>query len=123
MFNYTPPAVPGTDATTYQYNLAKKITTVMRPDGQVLNLGYDAAGRLSTQTLPRGVAQYSYSATTGNLSTITAPDGGGLAYTYDGFLPTSEIWSVTVAGSVGVTYDNNFRITSCSVGTTSVNFE
>jgi len=119
---YTPPAVAGTGATSYTYNKAKQLTQVTRPDGQLLTLAYDAAGRLSTQTLPRGVTTYGYNATTGHLSSITAPDGGTLAYTYDGALPMSETWSGAVNGSVGVTYDNNFRLSTQSVGADSVTY-
>jgi len=54
--DYTPPFVAGAGSTVYQYNLAKQLTSVTRPDGQVLTLGYDAVGRLSTQVLPRGTA-------------------------------------------------------------------
>jgi len=119
---YTPPTVIGTGATTYQYNLAKQLTSVTRPDLQTLALGYDAAGRLSSQTLPRGSVGYAYSATTGHLSTITAPDLGTLSYTYDGALPLSETWSGTIAGSVGVTYDNNFHTISRSIGADVINY-
>lgn len=48
----------------YVYNLAKQLTLETRPDLQTLALGYDAAGRLSTQTMPRGVTTYGYDATT-----------------------------------------------------------
>ena len=53
------------------------------------------------------------------LTSITAPDGGTLAYTYDGALPMRETWSGAVNGSVGVTYDNNFRISTQSIGADS----
>ncbi len=117
---YTPPTVAGTGATTYQYNLAKQLSSVIRPDGQVLSLAYDTGGRLATQTLPRGSTTYGYSPTTGHLSTITAPDLGTLSYTYDGSLPLSETWSGGVSGSVSVAYDNNFRVTSRTVGATPI---
>jgi len=119
---YTPPTVVGTGATSYQYNLAKQLTSVTRPDLQTLALGYDFAGRLGTQTSPRGVTSYGYNATTGHLSTITAPDLGTLSYTYDGFLPLSETWGGAVNGSVSVAYDNNFRVTSRTVGATPINY-
>jgi len=119
---YTPPTVVGTGATSYQYNLAKQLTSVTRPDLQTLALGYDAAGRLSSQTLPRGTVNYAYSATTGHLSTITAPDLGTLAYTYDGSLPLSETWGGAVNGAVSVAYDNNFRVTSRTVGATPISY-
>jgi len=117
---YTPPTVAGGGATNYQYNLAKQLTSVTRPDGQVLSLGYDTGARLSTQTLPRGTVNYVYDAVTGHLSTITAPDLGTVAYTYDGSLPLSETWAGAINGSVGVTYDANFRVTSRSVGATPI---
>jgi len=118
---YTPPAVSGTGATSYQYNKAKQLTQVSRPDGQSLSLGYDFAGRLSTQTLPRGTVTYGYNASTGHLASITAP-GSTLAYAYDGALPLSETWSGAVAGYVGVSYDNNFRVSTRTVGPTPISF-
>ncbi|MDQ7002467.1 MAG: RHS repeat protein, partial [Ghiorsea sp.] len=117
---YIPPAVAGTGATSYQYNLAKQLTSVSRPDGQTLSLGYDFAGRLGTQTMPRGTTTYGYDVNTGHLSSITAPDSGTLSYTYDGALPLSESWNGVITGDVLVTYDNNFRVISRSVGTTPI---
>ena len=73
-----------------------------------MSLNYDAAGKLGTLT-------YGYEATTGQLNQITAPDGGILNYTYDGFLPLSENWSGQIAGSVARSYDNNFRVTGINV--------
>jgi RHS repeat-associated protein len=68
------------------------------------------------------VLTYAYHPTTGNLSSIAAP-GSTLSYTYDGSLLTQSTWSGTVSGSVGRTYDNNFRITSQSVnGANTVTF-
>jgi len=119
---YTPPAVAGTGATSYQYNLAKQLTQVTRPDLQTLALGYDAAGRLSSQTLPRGVVSYGFDAATGKLATITAPDLGALSYTYDGALPLSETWSGAVNGAVSVAYDSNFRTISRSIGADVINY-
>jgi len=119
---YTPPAVAGTGATTYQYNLAKQLTSVSRPDGQSLSLGYDTAGRLSTQVLPRGTVTYGYDAGTGRLNTITAPDNGTVSYVFDGALPTDETWGGAVNGTVSRTYDANFRITSRSVGADAVSY-
>jgi len=120
---YTPPSLgAGTTATSYQYNLAKQLTSVTRPDGQTLSLAYDGAGRLATQTLPRGVVTYGYDAVTGHLSMITAPGNETLSYTFDGSLPLSETWSGAVSGTVGVTYDANFRIISRSVGGTPISY-
>src|SRR5262249_218027 len=46
---------------------------------------------------------------------ITAPDGGTIAYTYDGELMTETRWIGAVAGTVNRTYDENFRLTSLRI--------
>ena len=57
------------------------------------------------------------------LATATAPDGGQLAFTYDGSLPTSVTWSGAVSGSTAVTYDTDFRVTNQTVnGSHAVSF-
>lgn len=113
---YTPPNVlPGTDQTLYSYNLDQQLTQITRPDGQTVAYGYDSAGRLNGVTIGRGTVSYAYHPTTGNLASITAPGGIGLAHSYDGFLLTGETWSGPVAGSAGYTYDNNFRVTASTV--------
>jgi RHS repeat-associated protein len=113
---YIPPLVgSGPMVTTYNYNLDRKLTQVQRPEGTVLALIYNTAGRLSTITQPRGVLTYNYNTATGNLSSIAAPGGEGLAFTFDGSMPTQTAWSGTVNGSLENTYDNNFRTVSRSV--------
>lgn len=86
--DYTPPAAGlGNTRTLYQYNRDKQLTRITRPDGQVLDLGYQAAsGQLISLALPNGVYNYSYSPGSGQLTGLTAPDGGQLSYSYDGFL-------------------------------------
>ena len=66
-------------------------------------------------TTPTGSYGYSYSPTTGTLSTITAPGGNTLSYSYDGSLPLSVSWNGDVSGSIGVAYDNNFWITQQTI--------
>ncbi|MDT8385446.1 MAG: RHS repeat-associated core domain-containing protein [Gammaproteobacteria bacterium] len=110
-----------TPATNYTYNLDKQLTNVTRPDGQAVTLIYDPVkGHLGTLTIPRGNYAYGYDVTSGQLSSITSPDGGGLAFTYDGFLPTSTTWSGAVAGTVSRTYNNDFQVTGISVGTDTI---
>gem|GEM_PF-2711219 len=123
MSSYTPPAVAGTGATTYEYNLDKQPTVVHRPDGSTINFTYDSAGRLSTVTYPKGAevsdgtvtVTRTYNPTTGKLSGMTSSDGQSLAFAYDGRLSLSTTWSGAVAGSVSRTYNNDFRIASESV--------
>lgn len=46
---------------------------------------------------------------------VDDPDGGSLAYTYDGFLTTSETSAGEVAGVVAWTYDDDFRVVTQTV--------
>jgi|CXWL01.1.fsa_nt_gi RHS repeat-associated protein len=105
----------GTNNTLYSYNLDKQLLQVQRPDGQTMGYTYDTAGRPSTMTIPEGNYIYSYNPTTGKLASVTTPDGLGLNYTFTGALPTETSWSGVVAGTVGKTYDNDFRINTLSV--------
>ena len=121
--DYVAPDVGVSRTTDYAYNLDKQLTRITRPDGKVLDFGYDTGGRLSLMALPRGTVQYVYNAATGKVSGVTAPDGGSLAYTYDGPLPLSSAWAGAVPGSVVNTYNNDFRLASRSVnGGSTVNF-
>jgi len=123
--NYNPPDAGFSPRNTqYAYNLDRQLTTVTRPDGQTIQLGYEpTGGRLSTLTLPGAqVTTYAYDPTKGTLSTITAP-GSTLSYSYDGSLLKQTTWVGTVAGSVSRNYDNNFGITSQNInGANTISF-
>jgi uncharacterized protein RhaS with RHS repeats len=96
---------------------------VLRPDSLAIDIAYDTAGRPSQLTLPNGQLRFAYSPTSGNLTTLTAPDGGTLSYTYDGPLPETVTWGGAVQGSVGFKYDADFRVSKIAVnGTDSVAF-
>lgn len=122
---YRPPLLQQSPSvTTYEYNLDRQLTRVTRPDGLLIDFGYDPAGRLGSQMLP-GTASITstYDPVTGNLRTITAADGGTLTFAYDGTLLLSETWAGTVNGSVSRTYDSDLRVASQSVnGASAVTF-
>ena len=120
---YNPPAAGlPTFHTQYSYNADQQVTQVLRPDGLTLGIGYDAGGRANAFTLPTGSMAVTYN-TGGNVATLGSPTGGSLAMTYDGSLPTAFTWTGTVAGAVGVAYDNTFRVTSLTVnGANPVSF-
>ena len=124
MSSYTPPNVgPGSTATQYIYNADRALTRLTRPDGQVVDLTYDAAGRTSTLKFARGLLNYTYSATTAKLIGVTAPGGIDLGYSYDGALLTGVTWSGSVSGTTAYTYNNDFRVTTEKVnGANSVSF-
>jgi RHS repeat-associated protein len=113
---YDPPDVgAGVNKTVYEYDLDKSLTHITRPDGEKLDFAYDSAGRLNKLTTPQGDTTYGYDATTGKLTGINAPDGGTLAYVYTGALRTGSTWSGAVNGSVGLDYNNDWRIASVNV--------
>jgi len=114
--SYTPPSLGGgSTATQYSYNDDRALTTVTRPDGQLVDISYDVAGRTSALAIARGSIGYSYNDTTDQLTGISAPGGLGLGYSYDGDLLTGVAWSGAVAGSTAYTYNNDLRVTAESV--------
>ncbi len=124
--NYTPPTAGlGNPQTLYQYNKDKQLTKVTRPDLQELIFTYGAtSGKLTGLSLPTGDYGYQYAPATGKLSAITAPDGGRLNYTYDGFLLKDVTWTGTVAGSVSRTYNTDFNVTELRVnGANPITFQ
>ncbi|MBI3071810.1 MAG: RHS repeat protein, partial [Deltaproteobacteria bacterium] len=127
---YAPPAVVTPSATTYSYNLDRQLTRVTRPDGQVIDVGYDTGGRLTSVTQPRGTVSYTYD-TAGRTASATAPASATatasvspevVAFAYDGFLLTSASATGSAPGVVAYSYDNDFRVTSVSVNGAAVNF-
>lgn len=113
---YSPPDVhPGSEQTQLSYTAEGRLAQTTRPDGETVAFGYDSAGRLNGVTQARGTISYAYHPTGGQLSSISAPDGIGLNYSYDGRLLTGQSWSGPVAGSVGYSYDDRFRLTATTV--------
>ncbi|HJQ36232.1 MAG TPA: Ig-like domain-containing protein [Thermoanaerobaculia bacterium] len=64
---YTPPAVNGATATLYTYNKDRELTSIERPGGSIISLGYAASGRLQSITWPDRALTYGYFAN-GNLA-------------------------------------------------------
>jgi RHS repeat-associated protein len=120
---YQPPGVAGIPdpRTFYAYDLDRNLDLVTRPDGQSVDLQYDAAGRLAFLVRPAGTTSFAYddgtpqAPGTGHLASIATPGGEGLAFAYDGFLGTGSTWSGPVAGSVGRVYDDFLRVATETV--------
>jgi len=118
---YHPPELSGQPTPTrYRYNIDKDLTEVMRPDGQIVNLGYTAGGELDSLDIARGQYRYSYHPDTRQLESITAPDGGALGFTWDSFLPLATSWSGEISGTYRRSYDSYFRISSDQVNDTEI---
>lgn len=114
---YNPPDVPGVvpDHTDTSYNIDRQVTNVDRPDGKIITPTYDSAGRINSIAFSRGSVELAYSATTGLLTSLNAPDEVNHAFTYDGSLLTQHALTGPIPGTVSWTYDNDFRVASQSV--------
>jgi len=120
---YTAPdAGTGPNVTALSFDLDKKLTSIMRPDGSAVTMSYDSAGRPATKSFPQGTLTYGYDPVTGVLSSLTAPDGGVLSMKYDGYLNTKSTWTGAVTGTVDRVYDNNFSLTRRSVNGQAIDF-
>jgi RHS repeat-associated protein len=119
-FAYTPidlisAYLPPDYESLYADNKDRQTVLASRPGGRLVALGYGAAGRLNTLAISRGTISFGYDATRGTLTSISAPDGINLAYTYDGSLLKSVALNGSVTGTVARTHDNNFRVASLAV--------
>jgi len=113
--SYSAPDVgSGDDITSYIYDDDDRLTQIFRPDGSLVQLGYDAAGRLGSIGTALGSLTLGYFPT-GHLQTVTGPAGVNLSFVRDGALLTNATWSGAVAGSVAQTYDTFRRLSSESV--------
>lgn len=114
---YEPPPLPNAGNTRYDYDADRAPTHITQPDGGMLDFAYDNAGRLSSLTLPagQGGVTLAYHPTTGKLITLAGPAGGTLSYAYTGALLSRSTWAGPVAGDVGQSYDNDFRLASLDV--------
>jgi RHS repeat-associated protein len=121
--SYTPPTVlsAGSVSTGYTYNLAGDLSLTSLPDGTAISPAYDDAGRLAFMTTARGTTFVGYDGQ-GRVGTVTAPDGGQVSFSYDGFLKTGETWTGVVAGNIGYSYDNDFRVAAVSVNGNPVSY-
>jgi len=129
---YSPPSALGTGPTTSDYNFDRQPTVITRADGSTIILGYETpSGRPSALTYQAGpessdgsiTTTYLYSPTAGVPTALSASNGQTMSYGWDGSLLTSQTWSGAAAGSVGWTYDNDFRVASETVnGANAVGF-
>ena len=112
--SYVPPVVSGTGPTQYQFNHARELTEVQRPDGHTTRFTYGTTGRLDAISFSRGTLTFGYDAA-GRLSALGDPGGVVLSSAYDGPLTLSDTWSGSMAGSVSRTFTAEFDTATESV--------
>ncbi|MBI2567586.1 MAG: hypothetical protein HYV63_11190, partial [Candidatus Schekmanbacteria bacterium] len=110
-----PDAEPGPNGwrTSASFDRDRRAEAVTDAQGRTVSFVYNAGGRLARLELPenREIA-ITYDGDTGRLAGIAGPDGTDLALGWDGALPVVTTWSGTVAGSVEVSWNDDFRIAS-----------
>jgi RHS repeat-associated protein len=120
---YEPPELDfGSPATTYSYNLDRRLVEISRPDGKTVNVAYDAAGRADAISHPEGLVSLGYGAETSQITSVTTEETA-ITYSYDGSLLTGTTWSGPVQGTVGRAYDENFWLRSRTVNGEAVSFD
>ncbi len=108
---YQPPnLIAGTNYnTTYSYNLDKKLTKISRPDGQTINLSYNATtGQLNTVTGSFGTYTQTYGSDLNPLRT-TGPNGSYVERTYSNSLLNAILTycnASTYCGDYGIYLDS-----------------
>ncbi len=115
----TPPSVAGTGPFTFAYDLDRRPTTVTRPDGRSIAIGYDSAGRIATRAYKTGVTTtgtdtFAYDSA-GRIATATTAGGVVTTHAYNGSLRSGVTWSGPVAGSVTRTFDARLKPATESV--------
>ena len=114
---YRPPDVDATSdgVTTNEYNLDRQPTVTHLPDGREIGYGYDAHGRPERSMLGRGTIVLAYSATSGEVSGVTGPDGQSVTITYDTGQPMTFTGSGVVASTATYSYNTQQRVSGISL--------
>lgn len=97
--------------TSYTYDAANRLTSVVNPHGFVVTYAYDAAGNVTSLTYPSGkTVVYSYD-TLNRVKTVTSWLGQTAVYTYD---PAGRLTNLINFNGTITTYgyDNANRLTS-----------
>jgi len=109
---------------TFDYDRDGQVSSFTRPDGRLVDMDYDAGGRLASVVTGGRTTTYAYDPTTGAPTSITGPGGQRIAFTFDGPLPTAQIASGPISGSVERRYDDDLRLRETTVnGASAVAYE
>jgi len=112
--SYQPPALSGVGNDGYVYDLDGLAKVTTHPDGTTSQYQRDPAGRLTKVKAPWGDYDFTYEPATGHVKSA-AHGGQSLQWLHDGRLRTAETAVGSVNGTVGYTFDSDFRVASLSV--------
>ena len=121
---YDPPDIGvSDDITSMEYNNARQLTTINRPDGKRVDFGYDTAGRLNSRQMPAVSSTIGYDASTGQLISVDSTDNIDMDFTWDGFLPVASTMSGELNGQVSQNFDSDFFLISESVNGNAISYD
>jgi len=115
--SYTP---PGNLPYFWEYNLDKELVKETLPSGREITHGYDNGGRPTSLSYPEATVIRQYAGDTTRVSEIvrSPADGGAaqtIAFSYDGWLVMSRVFSGVANGTFSYSYDNNFFLTNMTL--------
>ncbi len=117
--SYQPPALPGIGSYGYAYDLDGALKIATHPDATTSQYQRDTAGRLTKLKAPWGDYDFGYEPGTGQMKSA-AHGGQSIQWSYDGFLLTAETATGPVKGTVGYSFDDDFRVASLAVNGAAV---
>jgi RHS repeat-associated protein len=100
-------ATPLSGSYQYRYDRDRRPTETVLPSGKIIRNVYDR-GLLARTETPEGDIYFNYLC--GSKIGSIGKNGETIAYTYDGFLLTSETTSGTLNHAATYTYDNDFEL-------------
>jgi RHS repeat-associated protein len=113
---FVPPLLKGDSSLEMRsYDADGRLATITQPDGHLVSISYDRAGRVDGWTFDRGKRTASYDAKSGLRSRSADPSGVTTTYGYTGSEPTRLAWTGPINGSVAEKRDANGRIVGESV--------
>jgi RHS repeat-associated protein len=118
--SYTPPTVPDSaGGIHYLYNRDKQLVSTIYPDSSMIRMVYDTTNGYSPRPkkimYDHGITTFSYDSTSGNLASVMSSNSVMNSYQYDGSLTTQIATQGPVNGTIGFTYNNDFRVTTQSI--------
>jgi RHS repeat-associated protein len=103
--------------TQYLYDRDRNLQSIALSDGSKIGFEYGTDGRLVAVSAPSVRYVYSYTSSA-QVAGVTHPDGA-LSYTWDGPLLNKTTWAGAISGTVSVTHDGDFNVSSEAVNESS----
>jgi RHS repeat-associated protein len=105
--------------TLYMYDKQRRVTKITRASGKDIINTYET-GQLKSVSTPQGITNYSYDCGSKVSSIINNLES--VSYTYDGDLLTTVQTQGVLNQTIGLSYNNDFRVTSLNYANATQNY-